>query len=93
MCKCLHLEQVKDVSSVQAVITEPVQQLHLCPGGLLLEGPLAQGVGFALLQLPAVVDDVVQVTTERLGAGGQKDGTGEKEREREISPICLPTPY
>lgn len=92
----VYLEQVEDISSIQAVVTKPVQQLHLSARRQLLKGALAQWVGLPLLQLPAVVDDVVQVTAECLGTGGEGWGGGggewEKERERCISSICRSTP-
>lgn len=67
-----YLEQVEDIGSVQAVVTQPVQQFYLRAWGQLLKGPLAQGVRLPLLQLPAVVDDVVQVIAECLGAEGER---------------------
>lgn len=77
--RSLYLQQVKDIGRVQPVVTEAVQKLHLRASRQLLEGALAEGVGLALLQLPAVVDDVIEVTAERLGArsgraGGERFG-------------------
>lgn len=47
-----------------------MQQLHLSARQEALEGPLPEWVGLPLLQLPAVADDVVQVTAKGLGAEG-----------------------
>ena len=68
-----HLQQVEDVGRVQPVVTQAVQQLHLGADGQLLEGALSQGVGLTLLQLPAVVDDVIEVPAEGLGAARDTD--------------------
>lgn len=62
------LQQVEDVCSIQAVVAEPVQQLHLSARVEAVEQPVPQRVGLPLLQLPPVADDVIQVAAERLGA-------------------------
>lgn len=64
----MYLKQVKDISSIQAIVAEPVQQFHLSARGQVLEGPLSEWVGFPLFQFPPVADDVVQVTAKSLGA-------------------------
>lgn len=61
-----HLEEVEDVVSVQPVVTEAVENLHSGAQGKVLEAGLPQRVGLPLLQLPAVVDDVLQVAVEGL---------------------------
>lgn len=45
-----------------------MQDLDAGAQGQLLEGGLPQRVGFPFLQLPAVVDDVLQVAVKRLGS-------------------------
>lgn len=62
----MHLEEVEDVVSVQPVVTEAVENLHSGAQGKVLEAGLPQRVGLPLLQLPAVVDDVLQVAVEGL---------------------------
>lgn len=67
-CCPKHLEEVEDIICIEAVVTEAVQDLHPGAQGQLLEGGLPQGVGFPFLQLPAVVDDVLQVAVKCLGS-------------------------
>lgn len=67
-CCPKHLEEVEDVICIKAVVTEAVQDLDPGAQGQLLEGGLPQGVGFPFLQLPAIVDDVLQVAVKRLGS-------------------------
>lgn len=64
-----HLEQVEDVIRVQPVVTEPVQDLYPRAQGQVLETGFSQRVGLPFLQLPAVVDDVLEVAVEGLGPG------------------------
>lgn len=63
-----HLEEVEDIVGVEAVVAEAVQDLHPRAQGQLLESALPQRVGLPFLQLPPVVDDVLQVAVERLGS-------------------------
>lgn len=71
-CCPKHLEEVEDIVSIEAVVTEAVQDLHPRAQGQLLESALPQRVGFPFLQLPAVVDDVLQVAVKRLGSEEEK---------------------
>jgi len=75
----VYLEQVKDISSIQAVVAQPVQQFHLSARREVLKGTLSKWVGLPLFQLPPVADDVVQVTAECLGTKGQRRRTDEAE--------------
>ena len=61
-----HLEEVEDVVCVQPVVTEAVENLHSGAQGQVLEAGLPQRVGLPLLQLPAVVDDVLLAAVEGL---------------------------
>ena len=61
-----HLEEVEDVVCVQPVVTEAVENLHSGAQGQVLEAGLPQRVGLPFLQLPAVIDDVLQVAVEGL---------------------------
>ena len=63
-----YLKQVKGISSIQTVITEPVEQFHLSARREIFEGPLSEWVGFPLFLFPPIVDDVIQVTAKCLGA-------------------------
>lgn len=62
-----HLEKIKDVICIQPIITESVQDFHTSTKRQLLETGFSQRVGFPFFELPAVVDDVLQVAVERLG--------------------------
>lgn len=63
-----HLQEIKDISGVQPVVTESVQQLHLSARWERVERPVAERVRFSLFQLPTVADDVIKVTAKRLRA-------------------------
>ena len=75
----VYLEQVKDISSIQTVVAEPVQQLHLSARGEILKGALSKWVGLPLFQFPPVADDVIQVTAECLGAKAPSIRAGNRE--------------
>lgn len=64
----LYLKQIKDVGSIQSVVAQPVQQLHLSARGQFLERSLPKWVGLPLFQFPAVTDDVIEIAAERLWA-------------------------
>lgn len=68
----MYLKQVEDVSSIQSVVAEPVEEFNLSARRELLEGAQSEWVGLPLLQLPPIADDVVQVTAECLGAKGRR---------------------
>lgn len=87
-CCPKHLEEVEDIVSIEAVVAEAVQDLHPRAQGQLLESALPQGVGFPFLQLPAVVDDVLQVAVKRLGSN-----QGRKKSHPCCSLSCPETPY
>lgn len=75
-CHPKHLEEVEDIVGVEAVIAEAVQDLHPRAQGQLLEAALPQRVGLPFLQLPSVIDDVLQVAVKRLGSNqGRKSHT------------------
>lgn len=75
-CCPKHLEEVEDIIRIEAVVTEAVQDLHPRAQGQLLESGLPQRVGLPFLQLPAVVDDVLQVAVKCLGSNqGRKSHT------------------
>lgn len=75
----LYLKQIKDIGSIQPVVAQPVQQLHLRARGEVLEGSLPKRVGLPLFQFPAVTDDVIEIAAERLGAARQ-----EKKERKEV---------
>lgn len=76
-----YLKQIKDISSIQTVIAESVQQFHLSARREILEGPLSKWVGLPLFQFPPVADDVIQVTAKCLGAKEQSKTAGKIDRE------------
>lgn len=78
----VYLKQVKDISSIQAVVAQPVQQFHLSARREILEGALSKWVGLPFFQFPPVADDVIQVTAKCLGAKGQSKRTEERESEK-----------
>lgn len=77
----LYLKQIKDIGSIQSVVAQPVQQLHLSARGEILERCFPERVGLPLFQFPAVTDDVIEIAAERLGAAREKEQTGEKRGE------------
>ncbi|MEQ2175122.1 hypothetical protein GOODEAATRI_014960 [Goodea atripinnis] len=56
----MYLQEIKHISSIQAVVTESVQQLHLGARWETVERPGAERVGLPLFQLPSVADDVIK---------------------------------
>lgn len=78
----LYLEQVKHVSSIQTVVAQPMQQFHLSARREVLKRTLSKWVGLPFFQFPAVADDVIEITTKRLGPRWQSKRT-EETREDE----------
>lgn len=69
----VYLKQVKDISSIQTVVAQPVQQFHLSARREILKGAISKWVGLPFFQFPPVADDVVQVTAKCLGAKRTKN--------------------
>lgn len=76
----MYLKQVKDISSIQTVVTQPVQQFHLSASREILKGGPSKWVGLPFFQFPPVADDVVQVTAKCLWA---KEYSKRNRREME----------
>lgn len=76
----VYLKQVKDISSIQTVVAQPVQQFHLSARREILKGAISKWVGLPFFQFPPVADDVVQVTAKCLGAKRTKNRTEERQR-------------
>lgn len=76
----MYLQQVKNISRIQTVVTESVQQFHLSPRWKSLKRSFSKWVRLPLFQFPPVADNVVKVTAESLRA---------KWYSRIIITICL----
>ncbi len=61
-----YLEPVEDISSIKTIVTESVQEFHLCAEWQLFKLVLLQGIGLPFFQFPAVIDNVYQVTAKGL---------------------------
>lgn len=60
----VYLQQVKDISSIQAVVTQPVQQLHLSAWRKFLKRAFTKWVWLPFFQFPSVTDDVIQIAAK-----------------------------
>lgn len=60
----VYLKQVKNISSIQAVVTQPVQQFRLSAWRKFLKWAFSKWVWLPLFQFPSVTDDVIQITAK-----------------------------
>lgn len=77
----VYLKQVKNISSIQTVVAQPVQQFHLSARREILKRALSKWVGLPFFQFPPVADDVIQITAKCLGAKWQSKRTEERQQD------------
>lgn len=75
LLQACYLEPIKDISSIKTIVTESVQEFHLCAGWQLFKLVLLQWIGLPFFQFPAVIDNVFQVTAKGLNPKKKKTHT------------------
>lgn len=83
----VYLKQVKNISSIQTVVAQPVQQFHLSARREILKRALSKWVGLPFFQFPPVADDVIQITAKCLGAKWQS----RTEERQQDNLTCSPS--